>query len=335
MNKVVFCQTPFQVIVALLIRNQYSEQTDRFDIVIVNCFSGYERIARRLQEKQYFDHVYVAKARDFILAKGKLNNLKKALQILSPKGLVRKYLPQAADDYDEMFCWNYDAFTASFRVAYSSRDRKIQLNIFDEGFITYLPVDDTIPKRGFMKIIERLNALRGMGDLTRENVDCYYLLEPGAIFFETKAKIFEIDRKQKDLPQIRELIDFLFDAAEEATKYDRKYIILEEAFLANVPDVDDEGIFDRIIERVGIDNVIVKLHPRTSRDRFTEKGIKTIGQSGVPFEALALCSDFSDKKLIGISCGTIPTYRMLFGEDFDGYMLFKYVKPDVPWFKER
>ncbi len=335
MNKIIFCQTPFQVIVSLMIRKQYSDSTKRFDIVIVDFFSGYDRIAEKLSQKGFFDHVYVAEVRDFILAKGKIHNLKKLFKVLSPSRLISVSVPNLADYYDEMFCWNYDAFTASFRTAYSSRAKHIKLNIFDEGFITYLPVSDTIPKRGFMKIIERLNALRGLSELTRESVDAYYLLEPSAVFFETKAKVFEIDRKLTRDPEIRDLINYLFDASEEIQKYDRKYIILEEAFLANVPDVDDEGIFDRIIERFGLENVIIKLHPRTREDRFTKKGIKTIGQSGVPFEALALCGDFSEKKLIGISCGTIPTYRMLFGEDFDGYMLFKYVKPDVPWFKER
>ena len=335
MNKIIFCQTPFQVIVSLLIRKQYSKNTNRFDIVIVNFFSGYETIAQRLIDKKVFDNVYVAEVRDFILAKGGINNIKKLSKVLSPKKMISDTLPNLAKKYEEMFCWNYDAFTASFRTAYSSKEKQIKLNIYDEGFITYLPVNDTIPKRGFMKIIEHLNAKRGLPGLTRENVDAYYLLEPSAIYFETNAQIFEIDRKLTNCDEIREIIDYLFDASKEVKKYDKKYIILEEAFLANVPDVDDEGIFDRIIQNVGIENVIVKLHPRTNTDRFTKKGIKTIGQSGVPFEALALCGDFSDKKLIGISCGTIPTYRMLFGDNFNGYMLFKYVKPDVPWFKNK
>ena len=335
MNKINFCQTPFQVIVSLLIRKQYSDNTQRFDIVIVNSFSGYEKIARKLQEKNVFDNVYVAEVKDFILAKGKLNNVKKAGYILMPKHLIRKHLPNIAGKYDEMFCWNYDTFTASFRSVYSNKISKIKLNIFDEGYITYLPVSDTIPKRGFMKIIDILNILKGMPSIKRENVYAYYLLEPEAAFFQTDAKVYEIDRKQKNEKEFVELIDYLFDAADEVKKYDRKYIILEEALLANVPDVNDEKVFDNIINAVGKENVLIKLHPRTNKDRFTEKGVKTIGQSGVPFEALALCGDFSNKVLIGISCGTIPTYRMLFGEDFDGYMLFKYVKPNVPWFKDK
>ncbi len=335
LNKVIFCQTPFQVIVSLFIRKQYSFDTDRFDIIIVNSFSGYNRVAERLKEKRVFDHVYVAEIKDYILAKGIINNAIKTAYVVTPKHMIKKFIPGLAEQYDEMFCWNYDALTASFRSAYSRPGREIKLNIFDEGFITYLPVNDTIPKKGYMKIIEKLNKLRGMPELTRENIDAYYLLEPQAIFFDTNAKIFEIDRSLKDDENLKTIIDYLFEATEEVKKYDRKYIILEEAFLANVPDVDDEKIFDEIIEQVGKENVLIKLHPRTYEDRFTKKGIKTIGQSGVPFEALALCGDFSDKVLIGISCGTIPTYRMLFGNDFDGYMLFKYIKPDVPWFKER
>lgn len=335
MNKIIFCQTPFQVIISLLIRKQFSSNTDRFDIVIVNFFSGYDRIASRLIEQKYFDNVYVAEVKDFIQSKGVINNIKKFLKILFPQITISKSIRNIADTYDEMFCWNYDAFTALFRAAFSSPEKRIKLNIYDEGFISYLPIDDTIPKRGFMKIIEKINCLKGMPYLTRENVDAYYLLEPNAIFFDTKSEVHLIDRKDTKSNDIKKLIDFLFDASEEVKKYDRKYILLEEAFLANVSNVDDEAIFMRIIEHLGVDNVLIKLHPRTNKDRFSKKGIKTIGQSGVPFEALALCGDFSEKKLIGISCGTIPTYRMLFGDDFDGYLLFKFIKPDVPWFKDK
>ena len=335
MKKIIFCQTPFQIIVSLLIREQYSNKTTRFDIVILNMFSGYDVVARKIAKSDFFDNVYVAESKDFIKAKGIVNNIKKLLGILFTKRMIKTYLPELGDDYDEMFCWNYDAFTGSFRTAYSSRAKAIKLNIFDEGFITYLPIEDTIPKRRFLKFIEYVNWVKGMPKLTRENVNAYYLLEPKAVFFNTEVQIFEIDRNIAKQERIKNLIDYIFDASEEVKKYDRKYIILEEALLANVQNVDDERVFNDIIQKVGIDNVLIKLHPRSKSDRFTDKGVKTIGQSGVPFEALALCGDFSEKKLIGISCGTIPTYRMLFGNNFDGYMLFKYIKPDVPWFKDR
>lgn len=335
MNKIFFCQTPFQIISAIFIAKQYKREEDRFDIVIVDMFSNYRSIADKINNTHIFNNVYVAEASCVILAKNITGNIKKLFYTLFPGVMVNKFIPGVADFYDEMFIWNYDAFTATFRSFFSySKKTSIKVNIYDEGWIVYLPIDDVIPKKGFMKLIEMLNKFKGKGFATRENINSYYLYEPEAIMFDTNASVYAIDRELIKRKDIIDTLDYIFDSKEEAKKYDKKYIILEEAILANVPNVHDEEIFDKIVEIVGKDNVLIKLHPRTKEDRFTKKGIKTLGQSGVPFEAIALCSDFAEKTLIGISCGTIPTYRMLFGSDINAYMLFKYMKPDVPWLKD-
>lgn len=337
MNKIIFCQTPFQVIVSLFIQEQYSGENDRVDVVIINSFSGYKDVAKRLTEKNVFSNVYTAEVYEIILAHGLSNNLKKLVAVLSTKKLIRKYLPDIADEYQEMYCWNYDAFTASFRSHFSyKRKNPIKLFIFDEGYISYLPIEDMIPKRGFMKLIEEKNKLLGMPDVTRENIDGYLFFDPEAISFEPKAPIYPINRKLKDDPEFVKLVDYLFQASEEVKKYDKKYIIFEEAMLANQPEVDDEKLFREIAEKVGKENVIIKLHPRTANgDRFKEIGIKTIGTSGVPWEAIVLCGDFSDKILITIGSGSITTYHMLFGDDITAYMLFKFVKPNMPQFNSK
>ena len=94
-------------------------------------------------------------------------------------------------------------------------------------------------------------------------------------------------------------------------------------------------MFDNIINIVGKENVIIKLHPRTNEDRFSKKGIKTLGSDGVPWEAITCVGDFSNKIFIAISSSSITTHKMLFGNNMRAYMLFKFLQPGLKQFDKK
>ena len=128
---------------------------------------------------------------------------------------------------------------------------------------------------------------------------------------------------------VKKIINYItdiFEVGDIAKKYDRKYIIFEEALIANDPTIDDEKLYDQVIKKVGKENVIIKLHPRIENNRFSKKGIKTLGSDGIPWEAITFTNDFSDKVFIAINSNTIPNYKMFFGNNFIGIMLFKMIK---------
>lgn len=336
MNKIFFCQTPFQIIVAMLIKEQFSKSEDCVDIVIVNAFSDYRNVAERLEECDMFNKVHIAEVYDTILARGIKDNFKKALKVLFSKAFISVSLPECKKKYDEMYCWNYDVFTALFRSVNSMANNVIKTYIFEEGYISYFPIEKTIPKRGFMKCIEFKNRILGKKNLKREDIDGYFFFDPRAVIFETNAPIYTIDRSFIHTEKINKTINYIFNVKSEIAKYNCKYIIFEEAMLANHKEIDDVGLFLQIANVVGKDNVLIKLHPRTKEgNRFDKNGIKTIESNGVPWEAIAMCGDFKDKILISISSGAVTSYRMLMGDNIKAFMLFKFIKPDSSVFDNR
>lgn len=331
-RKMIVCQTPFQVIVALFLNNQIRKNDEcKVDAVITNTFNGYENLVKRLSDRQLFDKVICADAKECIQAKGKKGNISKLFKVLFP-GKIASSLECDLFEYTEMFCWNYDAYTASIRSYLELKKHHIKVNVFDEGYISYMPIDDVIPKRGFMKIIELRNRLYGIGNITRENIDGMYLFEPELILYKPGCPIYKIDREIGKEHKFKEDIEYIFETKKVISNYDKKYIIFEEAMLANNPDIDDEKILDNFIDMVGKENVIVKLHPRTKEDRFAEKGIKTLGSDGIPWEAIVLAGGFEDKVFMTIGSGSVTNCRMLFGSSMNSYMLFKIVRPPMSQF---
>ena len=331
MKKVFIVQTPYQLIVSLMIKQQFCNKLDQLDLIITDTFSNYDKVSEKINNLNIFSNVYIVKLKDSLLPqKRKINNLKKLYYILHPKKMVKKYL-ENIDDYDEMYCWNYDAFTANLRSYFSFIDKNIKVYLFEDGYVSYLPIDEVIPKRGFLKIIETRNKICGKRNITRENIDGLFLLDPSLLIYTPNFEIFKIDRSLIKTKEFKNMIDSIFNVRKSLKDYDRKYIIFEEYH----PEYNDEEVFKKIIEIVGKENVLIKLHPRRTENRFKELGIKTLGSDGVPFEALALTNDFSNNVLISIGSGSVISYRMLFGNDMHGYLLFKFAGSNLKQFEKK
>lgn len=325
MKKLIICETPFQVIVALCIMKQFSSENDSVDIAIVNNFSGYDKIAENLKKEKVFDNVLTFDAKNIVLAKGIIGNIKKLFYVLFLSKLMKKI--KISKFYDEIYSWNYDALTASIRSYHALKKKPAKYYIYDEGYISYFPIDEVISKRGFMKIIEVRNKLLGLHDIVRKNIDGLLLFEPDLLIYKPNCEVYKITRNDLNDKKFIKLISNIFNVGESYKKYDKKYIIFEEAMFSNDNKFDDEKIIENIVDKLGKDNVIIKLHPRTSSDRFSKKGIKVLGSDGVPWEALTIVGDFSDKVLISIGSGSIPNYKIFLGESANGILLFDIYKP--------
>ena len=335
MKKVFICETPFQVIVSLFVKEQFTKPSDEVDLVIVDTFSGYDKVAEKIKEKGIYNKVYTAKLKNVISFKNLWQYIPKLFFILFPKIMINRRWSKNIEKYDEMYCWNYDVFTASVRSYYAFRGHYPKVFMCEEAYMSYFPINDMYPIRGFMKILETRNKLFGKSNIVRSNIDGWLFFEPENLLYKPNCKIYQIKRDLSSKKEFKDTVDYIFGASKVIKNYDKKYIIFEEAALANNKDIDDEKVFDKIIDIVGRENVIIKLHPRTSTDRFTKKGIKTLGSDGIPWEAITCVGDFSDKVFISISSSSITTYKMFYGNKMNAYMLFKFLKPNLKQFDSK
>ena len=84
----------------------------------------------------------------------------------------------------------------------------------------------------------------------------------------------------------------------------------------------------KIAEKVGKENIVVKLHPRRNVDRFSDKGIKVSKSTGIPWEAFLLTNDFKDKVVLTISSSAAFSSRLYFDMNIPTIMLYKITGPN-------
>lgn len=61
----------------------------------------------------------------------------------------------------------------------------------------------------------------------------------------------------------------------------------------------------KVAKLVGIDNLLVKTHPRDSRTIYKDHGFNVDVNSSIPWEAIQLSGDFSDKVFLTINSGSV------------------------------
>ena len=113
--------------------------------------------------------------------------------------------------------------------------------------------------------------------------------------------------------------------------YDKKYIYFEECYFAETGYMEDVELINTLAEKVGKENIMIKIHPRNPENRFEKLGYKTNKDTFIPWEVILMNNDFSDKVLIAIGSQTILTPYMLFGMNMKSYSLYHCLKekPDL------
>ncbi len=327
MEKLFICETPIQIIIAMCLKEQILNLNDKTSIILTNTFNGYENIAERIIQLGVFNSVYTAK----INYNSNLNKILKFRYIFCIRSFLEKIMDKNEKIYDEIYFWNYDSFTGSLLAYLTKVNKNTKTFIFEEGYISYLPYEEVNKYTLLMKFIILKNKIFHI-KLSRDNRDGMYLFEPKLLIDKPQFPVFKIDKTILETKEFKDNIKIIFNVENELPKYDRKYIILEEFH----KEYNDEEIFDKIINIVGKENVIIKLHPRRPEDRFAKKGVKTLGSNGVPWEALLVAGDFSDKVIISIGSSSVTTQRILFGnEKMNAYLLFKCIGADLKQFDNK
>lgn len=334
LKKAIVCETAFQIIVALYIRYQFKKQSDEFDIIITDTFNEYESIANRIKDIGVFDNVIIVKAKQIISPFGIKNKVCNAIKIFSIEKLINKLFINGISHYKTLYYWNYDVFTVLLRSYFELKNIHPKIYVFEEGYITYMPIEKVVPKHTLLKISEFRNYIYGLKNVSRENISGLLVFEPDLLLFKTKYPIIKIDRSIIEKTNLKEDVNYIFNASVAIGNYDRRYIIFEEGFAAMHPEIDDYNLYKKIIDKVGTDNVIIKLHPRTKVNRFEKLGVKVLGSDGIPWEAIVLAGKFSDKVLIAIGSGSLTNCRLLFGTSIESYLLFRLYKTGLPQFNE-
>lgn len=289
------------------------------DIVLSDHMGAYESIAEKLNRLHVFGRVYTAK----IVDAQRLDTIwKKTVRVFKiiarDTSIVHRQSDLERLDYDELIFNSMHYFDACLYYELKKKNPGLILRRFEEGFSSGFSRD--INMSGSARLQERLHVVLHRPSLHEEKTMYFY--EPDMVLFEKGDIVQPLPKMDRNDEDMQRIIRGLFGAANEG-EYDKKYIYFEGSYLADGIDMHEEAFVDLIAKEVGKENLIVKRHPRVLSDRFSERGIRVNQTLGVPWEAVIMSIDLSEKVFITIQSGSVLSPRILLGENAPTYMLYR------------
>ncbi len=122
----------------------------------------------------------------------------------------------------------------------------------------------------------------------------------------------------------KKLLNAVFGYKGDAKKIDKyKVILIEESFSKDKKEnINDEELFNDVIKTVGSENVIIKHHPRVTKNRF--KNCEVL-ESNLPWEIIQMNGNFKDKIFITISSGAVLSSKIWLEDCVKAYFCFNCV----------
>lgn len=289
MKTLFFCNTNYQLITAIQITSSFKKSAS---VILTNEIVNADTLSTRLVAENIFEKVAV------IDVKSHLNSF--TILGRSFFGWIPANIKSVK--FDEFVGFNFDIPSHFIFASLYKKNPNIVINKMEEGLLSYNTPETTCR---VLDLSWKLRRFFGKSNL-RENVQSFYCFQPQAYPGELKTICIP---KIESTNAIKESLKRIF-APNGVSDYKEKYIFLSciYDFEGGEP-IGELNLATAIANIVGIDKIIVKVHPRDNAERYVKAGLKVDTNSQVPFEVIELCSDFKDKVLITTLSGSLLNFN--------------------------
>lgn len=337
------CQTPYHVLMSIILKYQNGVDADFADIVVCDTFSAARDVYASLKDSNQFGIVYFAAMEKYISPKSMRDKSAKIGYLLNFKAATNEVFPDAPV-YDRIYYSVENLFTFNCCSYFELKSPSLEVYRFEEGWSSYTIYNVSATSK---KLTDARNKLYGIKSFD-EMLKGYYVCEPGiashsggnptmdseneaARFLENyEGKLLAIDRGVAKSPEVVSAVKKIFDTEQMADAYRGKVVIFEDSYFNFGYEIDDIDIYKDVIGDVGASNVIVRLHPRSRINRFEPFGVKIAPQSTAPWEAIMLTGDVSGSLFIALTSGSVINTRLLLGDCSDSILAYKCLTKKPP-----
>lgn len=324
-----FCTSPFQLLSILSLAAQRDEQADLY---IDPQFTDAALFAEGIRETGLFEHVTVMDAdavyrRFFTAEEGLKNHIQIARSYLFVGRIARMLLGEDVT-YRNMFVSSRAYLPRMVYFSYLKKKTGTELHYFDDGVGSYFQNAASAPKKSDA-LVRRILFGKKAIDLDHDK----YLLFP-ELYAELNPaqtdRIRKIDffwNRDGGIRTINDIFRFRADA-----RIPESVILLEEPFsLLFAPGEHDRirEIIDGIFRTFGIDNAVIKKHPR-SKDEW-DPAYKSASSYGIPFEVFCMNEDMREKVLISYGSTAVATPKLMLEQEPYVILLYRLLDARRPF----
>ena len=311
------CNTPFQIIVACHILQTYYQNAE-VDLYISSGIKGAKQLVQNARETGKFRKVELIVIRKtFYKDKSVKDKLvyvcKRAWEIIATLRLAKTIYRQ---HYDVVLFSNISILTKRLTTLFLHSNPSCRIELFEEGTITYTQqfADGDSEKTPYRRFVDSRGVINCL--------DTLYVFNPEFLVWKpSKGKVVTLPKLTHPTEDFHKTINTIFGYEQCEDKYDKPLIFFEESHVMEGFEVPDVEIVNRIAEKIGKSNVMVKIHPRNYQNRFAQLGYKTNKNIAIPWEVIMLNQSMAGKILVTISSGAAIYPYLYFGIPTKTYSL--------------
>ena len=311
MKRLIICDTLYQIILAIQMKITVFEQ-DEVDIIISNHTNGTKEISDRLKRTSLFRNVQYLKNKEISYPNNKMKSVAYALYY----GILGNTILKV-DNYDEIIFYGFDILLYTISNQYNKEKHKVKWSRFEEGLFSY---ETDFSSGKAVQLVECINCLFGKNVISK-SISTYYCFFPEFKKNKYDWEFVQIPALDKNVREIRPILKRVFNFNEANIR--EKYI-----YFASSSDIDgrpygETELVIKLSDLLGKENLIVKKHPRDTRDIYQNLGIHEMNASGIPWEIVQLCSDMQGKVLLTADSGSFVSITAVYPQDITGLFLFE------------
>lgn len=304
--KIIFCNTYYQVISAIQMKLTIFKNIP-CDLIISNHSENSDLVVSGLRNTGLFSNVAHIST---------LDSDRDSRPFAKISRLYRMIVSDIEQEvrYDEIIFYNIDEYLYRFVVGQKKYSDNVICSAFDEGVLStgHIASGKTpVVANKFRKILHSsqfgpvARYYCYFPELYRSDIPrCSAYRIPG--WCETQRKLSAILCRA-----------FKFDPIMLKQKY---------IYFCSSSDIDgfsygETDLVKRLADKVGKDNLLVKMHPRDSRRVFQDYGITVMENSHIPWEAMQICGAAAGKVLITSTSGSFLSSTAMLADATRGIFL--------------
>lgn len=313
------CCTPYHIIMSFqLAKTKYKDFHK--DIFICDHFENAYELYTNIKEQCMWRSVHFIKDHDINYDKSFLKH--KKANMFFKNGLSYFLGTEFKPKYNELCVFTHNIFS---KILYSNvvkYNPKLNFNFVEEGTSTYtLTYRDTFKNR----IIN--NSMKVLNKKIFSNKDISNIL-----LFKPELYSGNLDKNIMKLSEIDKNDNWIKQKTNEVFKYDlfeipyknHKFIYFDQTISKDgeIP-IDEKQILIQMLTNMKDESLIVKLHPRDSKEKYKGEFTKVHSDGNLPWELIYLNEDLEENVLITIRSSSVFTPKIMFNKENTIILLYK------------
>lgn len=296
----IIAKTYYQMILAVQMRLTIFHD-DEVVLLLSDHSNNSDEVLNKLKTEGTFSDAHYIMSKGLIEKRNKPQKAKDFFEIvLGRENRYSLYLDGVENRrFDEIICFNYNIDIIGVYALLYRNNSSVKLSLFEEGLLSYGVIFE---KNVHRRIIRFFRLALGKKDMysAYEKFYCFYpQLYSGAL---SVVGIPAIASNSECANVLRSI----FSINELQITYPQKYIYFSSVYdFEGGEPIGESELVKKIGDLVGKENLIVKKHPRDTRDVFEKNGFFVDKYSNIPWEVIQLTGDFSDKVFLTATSGSV------------------------------